>query len=274
MSWDYFYSRYIAPPDVTPQNCCFSPEHLILTTLIVIGIIALVRTVHHRKDIAFNRRVVMILAIAMLCLESCRYIWRIAYYGITPDNVRYDWCNQICIALPIIALFRWEKAYPFIDSAALLGGVTVLIYPLWVFYDYAGIHVMAVQSMLSHGLMVTVALLLPTTTTTYDRSTNLSSSLMWKRIGGLDILLLIAFIASNVKGVNYLIMLSADGIPVLQHIPFPYYWILALPGFILGIYLASVALALFDCWMMDKRPAFRWLRSRKNDDKLAKATRM
>ncbi|MCB6574947.1 hypothetical protein LI165_13040, partial [Phascolarctobacterium faecium] len=79
-------------------------------------------------------------------------------FGFDLRNIRFDWCNQVCIALPLIVLFKREKAYPYIDVLAVMGGLMVLIYPLWVFYDYGGIHTMAVQSMVSHGLMVLIAL--------------------------------------------------------------------------------------------------------------------
>lgn len=248
MSLSYFYTHYFAPQHVVRRNRVFSKEHIILTTIIVIAIWNIMRVQRKRHDVAFSQKWLRGLGIVMAALEAFRIGWRTYYYGPSIANLRFDWCNQICLVMPWIAIFRVEKAYPYVDVAAFIGGTCVLIYPLWVFYDYAGFHIMAAQSMVSHGLMVTIALTMPLASENGYRRGNFAD--MNKRITGLCIMLLVALIASRTLNTNYLLMLSADGIPVLENIPYPYYWLIAFPMMVLGLFKFSDWLGAFDAWML------------------------
>ena len=238
--------RWYRPPQVVPQNRVFSPEHFLLTGLILLFIIWLVHKVREKGDVTFTRQVVQQLGVIMGGLELFCICWRMHYYGWTVENLRFDWCNQICIVLPVLAVSLCERAWPFVDSAAFLGGGVVLAYPLWVFYDYARLHIMSIQSMVSHGLMVAIALLLPSASLGGYRRDPWK---MGKRLAGLACLLAIAFLTSHWLNQNYLIMLNADGIPVLEHLAWPYYWVLALPLMMLNLFLTTLGLSHFDRWM-------------------------
>lgn len=246
MSLSYIIDRWYRPPQVVPQNRVFSPEHFLLTGIMLIFIFWLVRRVRQENNAAYARVMVQRLGLVMGGLELFRICWRMHYYGWTVYNLRFDWCNQICMVLPILAVTLCEKLWPFVDSAALLGGGAVLLYPVWVFYDYAGLHIMSIQSMVSHGLMVAIALILPTASLTGYRRDPWK---MGKRLAGLAWILAVAFVTSHWLDQNFLIMQSADGIPILEHLAWPYYWILALPLMCLNMTLTTLGLSYFDRWM-------------------------
>lgn len=217
--------------------------------MIVIAIWNIMRLQKKHHDVAFSQKWLRGLGILMAVLEAFRISWRTYYYGPGIENLRFDWCNQVCMVLPWIAIFRWEKAYPYVDVAAFIGGSCVLIYPLWVFYDYAGFHIMAAQSMVSHGLMVTIALMMPIASKDGYHRTLADTH---QRIIGLCVMLLVALTASRALSVNYLLMLNANGIPVLSSIPYPYYWFIAFPMMVLGICKFTQWLGQFDTWLLGK----------------------
>ncbi|WP_243129333.1 YwaF family protein [Eubacterium maltosivorans] len=244
---DYFYEHYFAPQNVEPHNRIFSPEHLILSSLLMIFIVVVMVIQTKKHDRGFSQKLIRVLAAVMLALEIFRISWRTYYFGFDLRNIRFDWCNQVCIALPLIVLFKWEKAYPYIDVLAVMGGLMVLIYPLWVFYDYGGIHTMAVQSMVSHGLMVLIALTMP-----FAADYRPEVRKAWKPIIGLSIIAVIAFIMSHALNENYLLMLGAHGVPVIDQIPYPWYWLLVAPALIGLVTLVTKGLSLLDDRLLRK----------------------
>jgi hypothetical protein len=251
MNINHFYNQYFKPQDVIRQNRVFSQAHIVLTTLIVCGIVTIMAIQKRKQNPYFSQRILKVLGVLMLLLELFRMAWRAYYYGMHWTILRFDWCNQICMVLPFIAMFRLEKLYPYIDVAAFLGGAAVLIYPLWVFYDYTGIHVMSIQSMVSHGLMVTIALSMPMSST---RGYHRSLRQMRKQLIGMSGILAVAFWASIIFNTNYLLMRNARGIPVIGSMPAPYYWLIVLPILILGMDFATRLLRRFDFWMANHRP--------------------
>jgi uncharacterized membrane protein YwaF len=236
---EQFLQRYFYPQNVTPQNRIFSPEHLILTGLVVLAIVTIIRAQIKHSDPKYSQRWLYALGITMLCLEIFRISWRTYFYGWDLKNVRFDWCNQVCLIMPWLILLKREKAYPYIDVLSIIGGGMVLLFPLWVFYDYAGIHVMAVQSMVSHGLMVAIPLTMPFAT---GRAPSVKEG--WKPLAGLCVMLLIAWCMSQYLDVNYLLMKGAEGLPVFGRIPYPWYWAVIMPIFVAGI--------LHICFVLDK----------------------
>lgn len=243
---NYFYEHFFKPQQVIPQNRVFSPEHIIITSILVCLIIGSMMIQKQKRSKKFSQQVMMILGLIMLFLEIFRIAWKAYYYGFSIRTFRFDWCNQVCMVLPFVAIFKIEKIYPYIDTLAFMGGVGVLAYPMWVFYDYAGIHIMAVQSMISHGLMILIALTMPLASKEYRRK----SKRITKPLIGLGILLVVAYVASNRLGVSYLLMKDAGDLPIISLIPYPYYWILLLPLMVLGIYIARKLLVLIDKWSM------------------------
>ncbi|MCH4072834.1 YwaF family protein [Pseudoramibacter sp.] len=233
MNNKYFYNHYFKPQHVKPKNMVFSKEHIILSSIIVGFIVILIIILKNKKDLKFNKKILRVLGIVLLSLEIFRISWKTYFFGWHLTNLGFDWCNQICMILPFIAIIQNEKLYPYVDVAAFIGGFFVLIYPVWVFYDFGGIHVVAVQSMLSHGLMVAIPLVMPLASEgNYMRSVKD----FWKRIIGIDVVLLLAYIFSIVLNKNYIVMENANGIPIIDHIQNPYYWILVLPLIMVGLY--------------------------------------
>ena len=244
---DYFYEHYFAPQNVEPHNRIFSPEHLILSSLLMIFIVTVMVIQTKKHDRRFSQKLIRVLAAVMLALEIFRISWRTCYFGFDLRNIRFDWCNQVCIALPLIVLFKREKGYPYIDVLAVMGGLMVLIYPLWVFYDYGGIHTMAVQSMVSHGLMVLIALTMP-----FAADYRPEVRRAWKPMIGLGIIAVIAFIMSHALNENYLLMLGAHGVPEIDQIPYPWYWLLVAPALIGLVTLVTKGLSLLDNRLLGK----------------------
>jgi len=235
-----FYDRFFAPQDIVRHNMTFSWQHYLLS-MICFGIAYFVLRAHIKhQDQAFSQRLCNVLAFLMFSFEVFRISWLTYYYGWHLENIRFDWCNQVCFWLPLIVLFDAKALYPYIDLPALGGGLAVLIYPLWIFYDYGGIHVMSVQSMLSHGLMLTIALSLP-----FAGNYKRQLKTVYKPLIGVLCLLVTAFVMSYLLKTNYLIMRSAEGIPLISHIPWPYYWLVVLP-FIVG--LAYLITHFFEKW--------------------------
>lgn len=237
----YFYENYFALQSVEPGNRIFSPEHILLSSIIGLGIVFVMHWQIIKRDRHFSRRLITFLAVLMLGLEIFRIGWHTYYYGFDLRNIRFDWCNQVCLALPVIVLLGLKRAYPYIDTLAIMGGLAVLIYPLWVFYDYGGLHVMAVQSMISHGLMVLIALSMP-----FSSDYRPEASKFWKPVLGLCIIAAVALVMSRLLGENYLLMRDAQGLPVIGDIPFPWYWIVVAPLFLGAIRLVTRAAERFD----------------------------
>lgn len=221
-----FYLKYIAPPTGEPRNRIFSPEHIILTTILTIMIVVIMRRVFQKDNQQYSNHVLRTAAWWMLGLEIFRISWNWFYHGFSLTIFRFDYCNQICMLMPFIILFGSKKLYPYFQELALYGGVMVLIYPLWVFYDYGGIHLMAIQSMTSHALMIVCALTMPMASGKVP-----TLQMVYKTWIGFGVVCLIAWIMTRVTGVNYMLMENAHGLPIIQYIPYPYYWLILIPLF-------------------------------------------
>ncbi|WSI03182.1 hypothetical protein U8307_09015 [Sedimentibacter sp. MB31-C6] len=166
----------------------------------------------------------------MIVLEIFRIGWLTFYNGFSLKNIRFDWCNQISLTLPFIALSGKKKMYPYLDILSFMGGAGVILYPIWVFYDYAGIHIMSVQSMVSHTLMVIIAITMSFVSNHWEHEKDIK-----KPFAGFVAIAAVAFVMSRVLNTNYLIMLNANCIPLLRNFSFPWYWIVALPWLVLFI---------------------------------------
>ena len=105
----YFYDHYFKPQDVTPMNLVFTKEHLVLSGLVITIILMVVYAQRKKGDVLFSQKVLRILGTLMLALELFRITWRVFYYGFNSTTLRFDWCNQVCMILPLIAIFRTEK---------------------------------------------------------------------------------------------------------------------------------------------------------------------
>jgi uncharacterized membrane protein YwaF len=115
-----------------------------------------------------------------------------------------------------------------------MGGATVIIYPRWVFYDYAGLHIMAVQSMVSHTLMIIISISLLFISNHWEKETNIR-----KPLTGFCFIAVIALTMSKLLNTNYMLMLNADSIPILKNFPYPWYWLIAIPLLIIFTYIVK-----------------------------------
>lgn len=230
-----FYENLIKPQNVTPDSMLFSKVHIFLSSLCVFFIIRFSYLQMKRCDENYSKRILENASAIMLILEIFRISWTTYYYGFSLKNIRFDWCNQICLILPIIVMSGNKKLFPYIDLLAFIGGVTVIIYPRWVFYDYAGLHIMAVQSMISHTLMVIISISMIFISNHWDEETDIKKPLI-----GFCYIAMIAFTMSKLLNTNYMLMLNADGIPFLKHFSYPWYWLVAIPGLLLVIHIVRL----------------------------------
>lgn len=201
-----------------------------MSALSVIFIIHYIRKQIEHCDEEYSEKILKRASIAMIILEIFRIGWSSFYYGAGIRNIRFDWCNQICMVLPFIVLSGSKALFPYIDSLAFLGGAGVIVYPVWVFYDYAGIHIMSVQSMVSHSLMIIISVSMSFVSNHWAEERGIRKPLM-----GFGCIAAVAFVMSRLLNTNYLIMLRADGIPILRHFSFPWYWIIAFPLVVLAV---------------------------------------
>ena len=151
-----------------------------------------------------------------------------------PDTyfIRFDWCNQVCLWMPVCILARFRKSYPFFMGAAFLGGMGVMLYPLWVFRDYGGFHLMSIQSMVSHGLMVLFSILLMRMYHIKGRFREITLSVCI----GFTIMALVALMFSLIRNINYMAMLSPKGLPIVHSIPAPFHLFVVLPAELFGFF--------------------------------------
>ena len=224
-----FYKWFIAYGDYfQPENKLFTLEHFILSGLNIIMIIIVMLKVDKSEKNVCN------VAKIILGLEIFRMIWWFIYRDQSLRIFRFDICNQVCLFMPFIILFKKEKLYPFISACALLGGIGVMIYPLWVFYDYGGIHLMSVQSMFSHGLMILQILLLMKVYKMPKLKEHIKATTI-----GFIIMIYLAFIANTIRGTNYIGLASPDGIPLLNQIKAPYHVFILVPIIFIGVILVT-----------------------------------
>lgn len=240
---DWLKEYYYPPQNVTPQNRCFSAAHIIISTVLFFLIAVIYTAVVKKRNQEYSKRVLTRLAWLMLGLEIFRISWNWYFHGFSLTCFRFDYCNQICMFLPFCIILGDEKLYSYIQVLAIIGGAFVLIYPLWVFYDYAGFHLLALQSMVSHGLMLLCGLIMP------YASGEIPSARKETRdsLIGFTVILTVAFIMSRVTGENYLLMRGADGVPVLSLIPYPWYWLVFLPLAFFFIKHLSIIYQDFTC---------------------------
>ena len=195
-----------------------------ILSLIVIAVISIILIRANKINKEKQEKLIKSLAIFMLVLEVLRIIWWLIYRDHNFKAIRFDWCNQVCLFMPFIVLFKIKKGYDVAIPMGLIGGIAVLIYPLWVFYDYGGLHLLSIQSMLSHGSMVVIPLLMIKSGVFKPEIENIKNAII-----GLTFVLVLAFIMSHVRDVNYLTMLRADGIPLIGKIKEPYHLFFTIP---------------------------------------------
>ncbi|MBQ9790391.1 MAG: YwaF family protein [Clostridia bacterium] len=222
-------------------NHIFSVWHFVALALIVTGIVLLC-VVARKKDKSWQGKMFKIIAIVLLVLEILRMTYRTitycCYETYLPDNPNiYNWAEIISFALCTMITFftivtllinkeKWNAfAYDAIFAIALFGGSTALIYPDMLNTYYPIYHIMNVQTLITHGLLVAVPILLVVTGRLKPRIKN-----WWKPMLLMFGFSIIARIFSKLADCSFMYM--NDGIeliPSWSNKPlYSYYWILAL----------------------------------------------
>ena len=238
----------------------FSIWHFVVIALIAGGI-TLLSVIAKKKDKAWHDKMFIVIAIVLLALEILRilYRWHIyyCYEHFAPDKGNmYDWAEIISFALctmitffTIATLFinnaKWNKyAYDAIFVIALLGGFAALVYPDMLNTYYPIYHIMNVQTLITHGLLVAMPVLLVVTGRLKPEIKN-----WWKPMLQMFIFSIIARVFSKLSGNSFMYM--NDGmelIPALANKPlYTYYWALAILFFI------WVMLCYLPFYLKDKR---------------------
>lgn len=246
-----FINRYfLFPKDIIPQAKMFKWEHLLCFILAIIFIVTCTYKVL-KEDLNQRKKWLKIMAIIMISLEFFRIIWWLLcrydsnynFFINLLQSIRFDWCNQVCLVMPIIILLKKEKAYDIIVPMAFIGGIGVLLYPISVFDDYAGLHLMSIQSYMSHALMVFIAILFVLSKTIKPNYKH------WPRlmVGFLFSICIAASMAYLLPGArtNYM-NIKKSIIPLINLIPHPYYLIFQFVFMLEAIFYVYFIIILFN----------------------------
>ena len=226
--------------EYTKFNHIFSVWHFVVLALIIAGIVALC-IVAKKKDAKWQSKMFKIIAFVLLGLEILRMTYRtityFCYETYLPDHGNiYNWAEIISFALCTMITFftvatllinseKWNTfAYDAIFAVAMFGGATALIYPDMLNTYYPIYHIMNVQTLITHGLLVAVPFLLVSTARLQPQLKN-----WWKPFLLMFVFSMIARLFSKLADCSFMYM--NDGIEIIpgwgSQPLYSYYWILA-----------------------------------------------
>jgi len=240
--WSDFYTKYIGYGEyqrglIAGLNTTwgvFSKYHLILMISLLSGFVLFTYLTRNAtsKNLEKYQKIV---SIVMLVLEVFRTIWLQVYKDeifFQQDNIiRYDYCNQVCLFLPILCLLGVKELYPFMAAVAFWGGGAVMLYPLNIFRFYGGWHIMPIQSMISHGLMFLSSINL-----TRIHKISLKHDFFISTIGFLMMAGFSLFYNAE-RGENFMAFKESSGVPIVALMPNPINKIAIISIVVLGIFL-------------------------------------
>lgn len=219
----------------------FSVWHFVALALIIAAIVW-ISVVAKKKDKAWHDKMFKIMAIILLALEILRMTYRTIIYccyeKYLPDHGNiYNWaeiisfalCTQVTFVTIVTLLINKEKwnrfAYDAIFPIALFGGITALVYPDMLNTYYPIFHIMNVQTLITHGLLVATPILLIVTGRLQPQIKN-----GWKPMLLMFIFSMIARIFSKLADCSFMYM--NDGIeliPAWSNKPlYTYYWLMVI----------------------------------------------
>ena len=226
-------------------NHIFSVWHFVVLVLIAGGI-TLLCMIARKKDKPWQDKMFKVIAFIFLALEILRIGYRTLIYFcyeiLLPDHGNiYNWAEIISFALCTMITFftiatllinkeKWNAyAYDAIFCIAMLGGLAALIYPDMLNTYYPIYHVMNVQTLITHGLLVATPILLVVTGRLQPKVNN-----WWKPMLQMFIFSMIARFFSKVSDSSFMFMNEGiEAIPGWENKPFlSYYWILAILFFV------------------------------------------
>lgn len=240
--WEEIYKKYIGYGEYQKNTNMnrfggvFSPYHIIISALLIAFIIIFTKKTLKcsQSELYKHQRVI---SWVMLAFEAFRFIWYRIFQGFW--YFKYDLCNLICLFMPIFVLNKSRKTALMWAAVAFYGGSAVLLYPYGIFSAFNGLHIITIQSMISHGLMVLTSINL-----VRMYKINFKKDLIASFIG-YGILALISLVMCFVNNANYMALRDPTGIPVVNHLPFPLSTIAIISIIYLGIYLFLLVLKTY-----------------------------
>lgn len=248
--WKEFYIKYIAYGDYQRELTNNLPTtygvgtkyHFILSGMMLIFIVWFCfRTRHNSYNELYKKQ--KKISAFMLIVELLRMVYMLIY---RPEVYawRFDYCNQVCLFMPILILCGFKASFPFLMAVAFWGGTGVMLYPLWVFRDYGGFHLITVQSMISHGLMVLSSLNLARLHKV-DIHTDFRTATF-----GFLCMATISFAMGAIRNENYMALFDPKGLPVLKYLSYPWHIPFVLGIIILGIFLILLLYKKLDKYIL------------------------
>lgn len=223
------------------HNHIFSVWHFVALA-VIIGAIVTLCLVARKKDKKWHDRMFIVIALILLGLEILRMTYRtityLCYETYLPDHGNiYNWAEIISFALCTMVTFfsivtllvnkeKWNKfAYDAIFPIAIFSGSAALLYPDMLNTYYPIYHIMNIQTLITHGLLVALPFLLIATKRLNPQIKN-----MWKPMLTIFAFSVIAWSFGKIADCNFMYM--NDGISVIpgwENKPvYTYYWILAI----------------------------------------------
>jgi hypothetical protein len=224
-----FINRYILfDKSVIGKDRIFTWEHFLMSFVVILFYSLLFFLVFKKKNEAKKLTFLHIMCWIMLGIEIFRVVWNVVLryegrYNFIQNVLmaeRFDLCNQVTILLPIFVLTKSKKFYESFLCLAILGGGTILLYPKWVFFDYAGLHLMSILSMFSHGMLVFISILMLNL-----KMVELNEKYWHRILIGFALILFIAIgmsVLLDGPRTNY-IETKSSTFPLIKEIPWPYY---------------------------------------------------
>lgn len=232
--WEEFYKKFIGygeyqkGENLNSFTGVFSWYHILISLILVAFIIFFTYKTRENTSSELNKKQ-RVISWVMLVLEAFRFIWYRVFQGFW--YFKYDLCNLICLFMPIFVLNNNRKSLMMWAAVAFYGGSAVLLYPYGIFAPFNGLHIITIQSLISHGLMVLTSINIVRMYKIDFKNDLIAGAI------GYGILACISFVMCFVNDANYMALRDPAGIPVVNHLPFPLSSI-AIIGFIyLGIYL-------------------------------------
>jgi len=247
----------------------FSIWHFVVLVLIALAITLL--CVYARKASKEKQsKMFKIIAFVLLGLELLRITYRTIIYFCyeiyLPNNGNiYNWAEIISFALCTMITFfiivtllidkkKWNDfAYESIYPIAFLGGGLALAYPDMLNTYYPIYHIMNVQTLITHGLLVAMPILLVVTKRLHP---NIKKA--WKPFLTMFVFSMIARFFSKLTDSSFMYMNDGiEAIPGWENKPFlSYYWILGL-AFIGWILLCYAPVMIYDLVQLKKKKAIK-----------------
>jgi len=255
--WQNFYNKYIGygqyQDEITKHNTLppnwgvFSKYHIIMSLIMIAFIVYFTYRTRKYTSKELNKAQKKI-AIVMLLLELFRTImFQIFHIGSSSGYtylLRFDYCNQVCLFMPIFVLLNTQTLFPFLAAVSFWGGVGVLCYPSNVWAGYGGWHILPIQSMVSHGLMVLSSINLARMFKVDLKHNFIQSAI------GFGIMASISAFFGYTRKENYMAVLDPTGLPAIQHIPSPGHYFTLIAIIELGLFLFLLMFKYLDKYVL------------------------